>query len=730
MVVSSVVLLAVLLFSVGQGAADGDDETPVSIFHPSYLILAAGIFTAFIAGDLFNLYVGFEILLVASYVLITLGSTENRIRTGVVYIVVSLVSSILFLAAIAVIYGALGTVNMAQIADRMTELPQETQTVLHLLLLLAFSIKAAVFPLSFWLPDSYPTAPAPVTAVFAGLLTKVGVYAMIRTETQLFRDNDLNLLLLIVALATMIVGVLGAVAQAELKRILSFTLVSHVGYMVFGLAIATPLSIGGDDLLHGPPHRGADHPLPRGGARSSAEPAARPSSASRDSCARRRSSRCCTSSPRSTWAGCRRSRDSSESTRCSTPPPRSERPIMMVLIVGGIVTSLLTLYALMRAWNLAFWREEDDSAETEARISYLGDAPAAAIETEKRVIPRIMTAATGGMVAITVALTIFAGPLYDVCARIGGGSARAGQRLAARRGGEPMTAPPAGTADDLGGKRGLLTQLWRQLPFFVWLIALWMLLWGQFTVVAFVTGVVVAVFVTQVFRLPPVELSGRLNLWYGLVFVVTFFLALIRGSLLVAWQVIDPRALPGSSIIAVQLRTDDDLIMTHTGVTASLIPGSLIIEADRDRRILYLHVLGATTDEQVAHQKRAILGWEARIVRAVGSREQLEIIREREDRHSEAGGSPRMNALLIVIYVVFTIAALLTLWRIVVGPSILDRAVASDVLLTEIMCVLGAEMAINNHTRSLPVLLIIAAVGVFGSISIARFVARRENVEQ
>ena len=131
-VVSSIVLLAVLLFSVGQGAADGDEETPVSIFHPSYLILAAGIFTAFIAGDLFNLYVGFEILLVASYVLITLGSTESRIRTGVVYIVVSLVSSILFLAAIAMIYGALGTVNMVQISERMGELPQQTQLVLHL----------------------------------------------------------------------------------------------------------------------------------------------------------------------------------------------------------------------------------------------------------------------------------------------------------------------------------------------------------------------------------------------------------------------------------------------------------------------------------------------------------------------------------------------------------------------------------------------------------------------
>ena len=89
-----------------------------------------------------------------------------------------------------------------------------------------------------------------------------------------------------------------------------------------------------------------------------------------------------------------------------------------------------------------------------------------------------------------------------------------------------------------------------------------------------------------------------------------------------------------------------------------------------------------------------------------------------------------MNTLLVVIYIVFAVAALLTLWRIVVGPSILDRAVASDVLLTEVMCVLGAEMAINQHTRTLPVLLIIAAVGVFGSISIARFVARRDNVQQ
>ena len=174
LLISAIVLLVVLLYAVGQGVADRHRETPVSIFHPSYLILSAGVFNAFIAGDLFNLYVGFEILLSASYVLLTLGGTGERIRAGVTYIIVSLVSSLFFLSAIALIYGATGTVNIAQLSVRIAELPQNVQLILHLLLLIAFGIKAAIFPLSFWLPDSYPTAPAPVTAVFAGLLTKVG----------------------------------------------------------------------------------------------------------------------------------------------------------------------------------------------------------------------------------------------------------------------------------------------------------------------------------------------------------------------------------------------------------------------------------------------------------------------------------------------------------------------------------------------------------------------------
>ncbi|MDX2376270.1 Na+/H+ antiporter subunit E [Microbacterium sp. LRZ72] len=188
--------------------------------------------------------------------------------------------------------------------------------------------------------------------------------------------------------------------------------------------------------------------------------------------------------------------------------------------------------------------------------------------------------------------------------------------------------------------RSLGRRLWVQLPFFVWLIALWMLLWGQFTALAFVTGLIVAVVVTRVFRLPPVELSGRVNLWWGLVFVVTFLGALVRGSLLVAWQVLDVRRQPGAAIIAVPLRVDDDLIMTHTGVTASLIPGSLIVETDRDRRMLYVHVIGVDSEEDVDAQRRSVWGWEARIVRAVGSRAQLETIRASAIETPRQGGTP------------------------------------------------------------------------------------------
>lgn len=184
-----------------------------------------------------------------------------------------------------------------------------------------------------------------------------------------------------------------------------------------------------------------------------------------------------------------------------------------------------------------------------------------------------------------------------------------------------------------------VTLLWRQLPFFVWLVALWMLLWGQFTWLAFFTGVVVAVFVTRVFRLPPVELSGRVNLWYGLVFVLEFLGALVLGSLTVAWQVLDVRRQPGAAIIAVALKTDDDLITTHTAVTASLIPGSLLVDVDRDRRVLYLHVIGVQSARDVERQRASVLRWEKRIVSAVGSRAQLAQVQDAAPSATTGGRS-------------------------------------------------------------------------------------------
>ncbi|MBT2414356.1 Na+/H+ antiporter subunit D [Streptomyces sp. ISL-12] len=243
--VSSAVTLLVHLYSLGQGMADRDDQTPFGVFHPAYLILVAGVSCTFLAGDLVNLYVGFEIMLVASFVLLTIGGTATRVRAGSTYVIISLFSSLLFLVGIAMTYAVAGTVNFAQLAGRLQEVPIGVRTLLEAMLLTVFAIKAAVFPLAAWLPDSYPTAPAPVTAVFAGLLTKVGVYSMLRTQTLLFPGHRLGDLLMLAALASMAIGVLGAVAQTDLKRVLSFTLISHIGYMVFGIGLAGRDSLSG-----------------------------------------------------------------------------------------------------------------------------------------------------------------------------------------------------------------------------------------------------------------------------------------------------------------------------------------------------------------------------------------------------------------------------------------------------------------------------------------------------
>ena len=240
LVISVAMVFAVLLYAIASPSAD--DST---FFHPVYLILAAGVGASFLTGDLFNLFVAFEIMLTASYVLITLGGSRAQVRTAMTYIVISLVASTLFVTAVGLLYAATGTVNMADLADKVAELPSGLRSALGLLLLVVFGIKAAIFPLFFWLPDSYPTAPSPVTAIFAGLLTKVGVYAIIRTQTLLFPSDGPATLLLVVAGATMVVGVLGAIAQDDVKRILSFHIVSQIGYMIMGLGLYTVAGLAG-----------------------------------------------------------------------------------------------------------------------------------------------------------------------------------------------------------------------------------------------------------------------------------------------------------------------------------------------------------------------------------------------------------------------------------------------------------------------------------------------------
>ncbi|MCS4484705.1 Na+/H+ antiporter subunit D [Gleimia sp. 6138-11-ORH1] len=368
LVVSQIVTLAVLSYSVAQNLTDSDPDVPIVIFHPTYLILVAGVSNAFLTGDLFNLYVGFEILLAASFVLITLGGTQGRTRSGTVYVVISLVSSLIFLIGIAYAYAATGTVNLAQLALRLREISPSASLIIEFTLLVAFGIKAAVFPLSAWLPDSYPTAPAPVTAVFAGLLTKVGIYALIRLEVLLFPGHETDLLLAIVGIATMLVGILGAVAQDDIRRILSFTLVSHIGFMIWGLALQSVAGIAatiyyaahhilvqaGLFLLVGliERYRGTASLRHLGGLLRE-----RPLLSVMFLLA---SLNLIGIPPFSGFIG-KLGLTQASVTVASIPA--------WSLLAAGMVTSFLTLYVVVKVWNFAFWQPEDDQNVIDREIT-------------------------------------------------------------------------------------------------------------------------------------------------------------------------------------------------------------------------------------------------------------------------------------------------------------------------------------------------------------------------
>ncbi|MCB0996169.1 MAG: Na+/H+ antiporter subunit D [Acidimicrobiales bacterium] len=396
LVVSLAVILIVQLYAIGQGA---DTVTP-RIAHPVYLVLAAGVSMSFLTGDLFNLFVAFEVMLISSYVLLTLGAGRDQIRAGMTYVVINVLASTLLLTAVTLVYAATGTVNLADLTVKFTELPEATQSALGLLLLAVFAIKAALFPFFFWLPDSYPTAPISVTAVFAGLLTKVGVYTMIRTTTILELDQ-LTGVLTVVAGITMVVGVVGAIAQDDVKRILSFHIISQVGYMIMGLAFYTVAGLAGAVLyvVHHIPVKtvlflvgglventtgtGALHRL--GGLVRRAPVIA-----------------VLFAIPALSLAGM---------------PPFSGFLAKLSLVEAGIeaeayavvaaslVASLLTIFSMSKIWAGVFWGRPDDPP------------PALATDGPTLRAPWAMTAATAAMVGLTLVVPLFAGTVYDLAER-------------------------------------------------------------------------------------------------------------------------------------------------------------------------------------------------------------------------------------------------------------------------------------------------------------------------
>ncbi|MCJ8007357.1 Na+/H+ antiporter subunit D [Lederbergia wuyishanensis] len=216
-------------------------------FYPFVLFMVAGVNGSFLTGDLFNLYVCFEVMLLASYVLITLGGTKPQFRESIKYVVINVVSSWLFLVAIGYLYGTVGTLNMAHLSARIAEAGQPPLiTVISILFLLVFGLKAGLL-LYFWLPGSYSVPPTAVAALFGALLTKVGIYALFRMFTLLFYHEPqvTHTLIGVMAGITLIGGSLGAVAYKDIRQIVSYNVVIAVGFILVGLAVATPTAIEG-----------------------------------------------------------------------------------------------------------------------------------------------------------------------------------------------------------------------------------------------------------------------------------------------------------------------------------------------------------------------------------------------------------------------------------------------------------------------------------------------------
>lgn len=237
----SIAALAVSVFStIGVGRA-----RMLYGFFPIFHFLIMGLNGAFLTGDIFNLYVWFEVVIISSFVLLTLGGRKAQLEGAVKYMAMNILASTFFLTGIGILYGITGSLNMADLSLKIPLV--ENQSVVNitaLFFLIGFGIKSALFPLYFWLPSSYHTPPSAVAAVFGGLLTKVAIYALFRVFTLIFVPNEyLKLVFISIAVMTIITGAFGAVIKDNIRRLFSYLIVCHLGYVIGGLSLYTHMAL-------------------------------------------------------------------------------------------------------------------------------------------------------------------------------------------------------------------------------------------------------------------------------------------------------------------------------------------------------------------------------------------------------------------------------------------------------------------------------------------------------
>jgi multicomponent Na+:H+ antiporter subunit D len=385
----------------GSSFAGVDPRREAFGYHALIHVLLMGVSGAFLTGDIFNLYVWFEVMLIGSFVLMSLHRTRAQLHAAFTYVGLNLLASAFFLTAIGLLYGQAGTLNLADLARAWPERRTPgLDAALSMLFLAAFGIKAGLFPFFFWLPASYHTPPAAIGALLAGLLTKVGVYAMIRVFTLLFPDPAalVYTAILVMSGTTMVIGLIGALGQHDLRRVLSFNLVGHIGFTTVGLALWTPAALGGSIVyvLHHMlvvstlflvsglflrQRRTAD--LRALGGLYRTQPLVA----------------CLAMVPLFSLAGV---------------PPLSGfvaklavlRPMLAeqqyVLAATALTVSLLTVLSMARVWEEAFWKPAADAAAKPAHQPRIG---------------ALIAAPVGMLVSLTIAITVAAGPLYAVATR-------------------------------------------------------------------------------------------------------------------------------------------------------------------------------------------------------------------------------------------------------------------------------------------------------------------------